>query len=272
MTVDDYHDAVTCKVTGTWHLHNVALKNNLTLDFFTMLSSTSGIAGQQGQANYTAANAFLDAFAVYRQGLGLNANSVALGPLWDVGYMSRNVENLPKTNTSSFTPITEPQFHKIIEYSIKQQISPINKESSSHLITGMAIPLRETSTLRSDARFAGLFFGNATISGRAVDTNSDSKELQVFNLILQGKADSTQLLDAAVDLVGKQLMLSLRLSEAIEPAKPLSSYGMESLAAVELRNWVRMELQADLSMLEIQNATSLIALCEKVLLRIQGSK
>ena len=270
MTVDDYHDANACKVTGTWNLHNVALEMNLTLDFFSMLSSTSGIAGQQGQANYTAANAFLDAFAIYRRNIGLRANSIALGPLWDVGYMSRNVESLPKTNTSSFTPISEPQFHKIMEYSVLQQMSPINEKSASHLITGMAIPLRETSTLRSDARFSGLFFDPTTTSGLTIDSKSDSKELQVFEMLLQGKADSAQLLNAAVDLIGRQLKISLRLSEAIEPAKPLSSYGMESLAAVELRNWVRMELQADLSMLEIQNATSLIALCEKIISKIQG--
>ncbi len=64
-------------------------------------------------------------------------------------------------------------------------------------------------------------------------------------------------------------MTILRLNEPVEPAKPLSSYGMESLAAVELRNWVRMELQADLTMLEILNATSLITLCEKTLTKIK---
>ena len=266
MTAEDFHVAVACKLVGTWNLHHMALEENLSLDFFSILSSTSGVAGQSGQANYVAANAFLDAFAIYRRRLGLQANSIALGPMWDVGYMSRNKESLPRTNTSTFTEITEGLFHKIIEYSILQQIDVINEASASHLITGMAIPLRESSTLRSDARFAGLF-GSAT-SGHVIGSKGGSKELQLFNLLFQSQADDTQLLNAAVELIGQQLMTSLGLSDPIEPARPLSSYGMESLAAVELRNWVRMELQADLTMLEIHNATSLIALCEKIITKM----
>ena len=73
MTVAQFHDAVRCKVQGTWNLHTAAMEQNLSLDFFTMLSSISGLVGQKGQANYAAANTFLDSLAVYRQGLGLPA-------------------------------------------------------------------------------------------------------------------------------------------------------------------------------------------------------
>ena len=79
MTIKDYHDTTAPKVQGTWNIHNAALEENLTLDFFTMLSSISGIVGQKGQANYAAANAFLDSFAGYRKNQGLAACSVALG-------------------------------------------------------------------------------------------------------------------------------------------------------------------------------------------------
>jgi hypothetical protein len=64
MTIDEYHGALACKLQGTWNLHNTALEQNLSLDFFTLLSSISGVVGQKGQANYAAGNAVLDAFAV----------------------------------------------------------------------------------------------------------------------------------------------------------------------------------------------------------------
>ncbi|KAL9616662.1 MAG: hypothetical protein Q9160_008485 [Pyrenula sp. 1 TL-2023] len=269
MTAEDYHVAVACKVSGTWNLHNVAQQENLTLDFFSMLSSTSGVAGQSGQANYVAANAFLDAFANYRRRLGLRANSIALGPMWDVGYMSRNKSSLPQTNTSTFTTISEALFHKIIEYSILQQVDPISEASASHMITGMALPLKESSTLRSDARFKPLFGSAAsspTLAGKQV-----SKELQLFNLQLASQAETPQILTSLIDLVSHQLTPILRLNEPIDPAAALRSYGMESLAAVELRNWVRMELRADVTMLEILDAGSLTALCEKILVKIRQS-
>ena len=52
----------------------------------------------------------------------------------------------------------------------------------------------------------------------------------------------------------------------------MSSYGMELQAAAELCNRVGMEIQADLSILEIQNVTSLIELCEKTIAKTQVQK
>ena len=71
-----------------------------------------------------------------------------------------------------------------------------------------------------------------------------------------------------MDVVNKQFTKILRLGEPMEPAKSLSVYGLDSLAAVEFRKWVGMELNAELTTLEIVNATSLIALCEKIVSKI----
>lgn len=47
MTLEEYHQAVGCKIQGTWNLHDAAEKLGLELDFFTMLSSISGVIGQR---------------------------------------------------------------------------------------------------------------------------------------------------------------------------------------------------------------------------------
>jgi hypothetical protein len=55
----------------------------------------------------------------------------------------------------------------------------------------------------------------------------------------------------------------LRLS-ADEAAKPLGSYGLDSLAAAEFRNWLRLELKVEVTTLEITSAASLMALYERI--------
>ncbi|KAL1642561.1 Type I Iterative PKS [Diplodia intermedia] len=270
MTIDEYHQAVDCKVKGTWNLHNVALEAGQELDFFSMLSSISGVVGQRGQANYAAANAFLDAFAAYRRGLGLRANSIDLGAVEEVGYISRNTELLQNFDAHTWFPINESLFLRIVEQSILQQVRPDYPASDCQLITGLAVPLGAESALLADGRFCTLRIGGAGQDAGAA--NGKDKEMATFLLLARSGSDPAAALAAAVDIVNKQFQKVLRLPVPVEPAKALSSYGLDSLVAVELRNWIRRELSADLTTLDITNAKSLLALCEKIVRKVEAKE
>ena len=278
MTYAEYQAATHAKTIGTWNLHNVAqevLKR--PLDFFTMLSSVGGVVGNKGQANYAAANTFLDAFASFRQSMGLRASSVDLGAIEDIGYIAKHAGDFEnRFDRGLWTPINEAMLRKIMSYSIFQQGSaPLNASSSAQLIAGMTYPLSvEASSFADDPRFAYLFHSHGpglSAAGGVVDGDSSiDHAVKAFHALLSAHADENSLAEAATSLLQTQVASLLRLEAEVEPAKPLMAYGLDSLAAVELRGWLRQNLGAELSTLDVINASSLIALSKNLVSKLAG--
>ncbi|OBK63008.1 polyketide synthase [Mycobacterium colombiense] len=80
LTPDRVDAVLRAKVDGAWNLHE--LTRHLDLSAFVVFSSMAGIVGTPGQANYAAANSFLDGLAAYRRAHGLAGLSLAWG-LWE---------------------------------------------------------------------------------------------------------------------------------------------------------------------------------------------
>lgn len=272
MTIDEYQAALNCKVQGTWNLHNISLEQDLSLDFFTMLSSISGIYGSKGQANYAAANTFLDAFALYRQGLGLPACSVDLGVVVDIGYMAEREDLRNRYDESIWHVIDEKALCRIFELSMHQQGgTPINAQSAAQMITGLRVPQPSDSLLSRDARFTGLFSQGRTAGNQALD-HRGPKDLESILVMIRSNAGARAILDTTTQIMNKYLMKILRVSDSLDFARPLSAYGIDSLAAVEVRNFLKVELRVELTTLEIINSLTLISICERVVKELSKMK
>lgn len=282
MTVEEFHEATACKIQGTWNLHNVALENKADLDFFTLLSSISSVLGNPAQANYASGCSFQDAFASYRHRLGLPASTINLGIIEQIGYMARNEDLLEKNVSSEVANgIDQKLLCKIVAYSILQQSSePVSRDphSQTRMVTGLSMPQPPDSLLRLDARFSPLFVrdGSDAQAGGDAASQDTSQEIKELNLMLRSKnarsANLPQLVDATVSVVSAYLTRAMRLSEPIEPERSLSAYGIDSLAAVEFRNWLRLELGAAMSVIDITTAPSLIILSEKIISKVDGTE
>ncbi|KAF5844025.1 hypothetical protein GGP41_009349 [Bipolaris sorokiniana] len=271
MTLAEYHEAVQCKTRGTWNLHNAAESLGLSLDFFTLLSSISGVIGNRGQANYAAANVFLDSFAAFRRARDQAVCSVNLGVIEDSGVIAET-ENLQNVfDTRVFKGINTGLLAKILYVSVLQQHAHprSSPEANAQLITGLIVPQPADSQLKKDARFSALFEGHSASGGDAGGASGKDAEVQLALLLLKNEsADEGARQKAVVDAINLAFVRMLHLPEAMDVERPLSVYGIDSLAAVELRNWIRTELGALVTTLDVLNASSLTNLSKRVISKI----
>ena len=89
MTFDDWVAATQPKMQGSWNLHETIPED---MDFFVFLSSSAGVIGARGQANYATGNGFQDALAQYRRSKGLAAVSLDLGMILGAGVSKFGIQ------------------------------------------------------------------------------------------------------------------------------------------------------------------------------------
>jgi len=286
MTFDDWHAATAPKTQGTWNLHNATLGHSL--NFFLLFSSLSGTVGNRHQANYASANTFLDAFVQYRTGLGLPASAIDIGAVEDVGYISQTRQLLDRMKTSGFTAVTEQQLLDAVEFAIAgagRQRSPsgLGFCDPNTFVLGLgsdtALNSPNNRAVWKDDRRMAVYHNNihtATLTGEASGLDD---AIKLF--LRRARADPSLLQTSeaghflAVE-IGKKMFGLLLKQDKEEPntTLPLVDMGLDSLLAIELREWWRAAFGFDISTLEMLGMGSLDALGQRAavkLLELYGS-
>ncbi|KAL4982598.1 KR domain-containing protein [Aspergillus falconensis] len=279
MSYKDWQAAYVPKVQGTWNLHRSLEKSRCSVDYFVLFSSWSGLVGQSGQANYAAGNAFLDAFVQYRHSLGRPCSAINIGVVEDVGYVSRNPHLLDHFRATSVHTLQEQNLLDRVQLAIDNSLPAPDQHASAAGPLGLSsytshsqicIGLRTTIPLESqgnrtlwrrDPRMA--LYHNMGASG-AKPTNTANEDDQALDHFLQQAKLTPAILSeqASADLLaeetGKALFnFMLRDHSELDYNVPLANLGVDSLLAIELRNWFRLKMTLDVTVLEILGSGSL---------------
>ncbi|RDW95260.1 hypothetical protein BP5796_01023 [Coleophoma crateriformis] len=262
MSYDSYTEALDPKVKGTWNLHKQFLDG---IDFFIMLSSAAGIGGNPGQANYAAGSTFLDAVARHRASKRMPGVTLDLGVIGDVGYVAENEELATRLNKLGHVFLKEKQLLSMIESAI---IDPIRDPKSSQIVSGLGQE-NEGTPWSTDAKFS-IFRQMASAGEAAYNKQNQESGLPAQLARVKTLQDAASLICKAI--AGK-LSQDFMIAEAdINFEESLASYGVDSLVAVELRNWVSRQLKADISIFDVLQSKSLRTLAEKIALQSEFVK
>lgn len=120
MSWERFTQVMAPKVKGAWYLHQ--LTQQRSLDFFVCFSSMASLLGSPGQANYAAANAFMDGLADYRRRMGLPGLSINWGA-WSQGGMATRVASQyqSRLKTSGIGSISPEQGLQVLEQLLLSQ-------------------------------------------------------------------------------------------------------------------------------------------------------
>jgi NAD(P)-dependent dehydrogenase (short-subunit alcohol dehydrogenase family)/acyl carrier protein len=231
LDADRFARAMAPKVEGAWNLHELTRGDSLRS--FVLFSSAAALLGSPGQANYCAANAFMDALAHHRQQSGLPALSVNWGPWAGVGLAAASPERGERLAARGVRSMEAEAALDTLELALAAgdpQLAALDFDVERWIeAAGGRRPalLRELASGSAPSR-AGLRGG---VAREISALHSTGEQREALELHVRAQVGDVLQIDA----------------QDLELDYSLGDQGMDSLMAVELRNRLETSLGFELS-------------------------
>jgi acyl transferase domain-containing protein/NADPH:quinone reductase-like Zn-dependent oxidoreductase/surfactin synthase thioesterase subunit/SAM-dependent methyltransferase/NAD(P)-dependent dehydrogenase (short-subunit alcohol dehydrogenase family)/aryl carrier-like protein len=246
------------KGIGCWLLHEAT--RDMELDHFVLYSSISSIYGNPGQVSYVAGNSFLENFAQYRRSRGMAAMAINWGVLGDVGFVARSGNVGGLLYKQGWKTFTLKQSTDILEQMLlTNPVQRVATDSDWEMVGNFYPHSCETSRfghLIREKELSAVSSAGGGDGGLNTRLKELSKEEQSDVLVSHLKNTFARVLGAS--------------SDKVDPTEPVTKYGLDSLMANQIRNWIQSSLSVDYSMMRIMKGPTLIEMTEQILNEMNG--
>ncbi|WP_330467809.1 type I polyketide synthase [Micromonospora zamorensis] len=207
------------KVDAGWYLHE--LTRDRELSAFVLFSSAAGVFGNAGQSAYAAGNAFLDALAQHRHGLGLPATSLAWGLWADASDLSANADQR-RLGRGGVLPLTAEQGLALLDagcVSSPPVSVPILLDLAAVAASG-SVPALLRRLVRPARRVAAAATDTSSLRARLADLDRDARRVVLLDVVSSRVA----------------VVLGHPQGWSVDGGQAFGELGFDSLTAVEFRN------------------------------------
>ncbi|KAK7743244.1 Type I Iterative PKS [Cytospora paraplurivora] len=287
MTFQDFTTVTEPKVQGTEILHRVFRSSDL--NFILCLSSFAGINGAAALGSYNAGNTVQDALAhadhhavtsVHQEGSPLRFLTVNFGWTDDVSYTANDDKRQSALRRAGFTPIRGEELERFFQYVLGavMDVESPSRQLRQAIIGADAQSLAGATAPNSNVR-AAMFSHISKARPRGEPAGGGGGK----NVVEADQRNFAQILEdgdlnAVVEFVSRAMTAQLARLIDVDVAAinvrqgSILDLGLDSLVAVELRNWVMKQFNARLQSSEILVEQTLWTLAERIVVRSTGLK
>ncbi|KAH6652982.1 putative polyketide synthase [Truncatella angustata] len=258
MKWEEYNGPIRPKVYGTLNVHNAF--TSVALEFFISLSSSAGVLGTTGQANYAAGNTFQDAFAHAQNSKPGNRTryvALDLGAIGGSNAITRLAARGEELKRQGLLIMTFEELYKGLEYAMGpwavkndcgQIILGFDGKSLSHIDGGANL---------HNPLFQRLLLQNMGANDARNGVVSDSLGADPAKLL-----ENVKTLQEGEDIILKATAekFSVFLDSDVPTDIPIAKLALDSLVSIELKNWMVRTFRAPLQASELAGALSIAAL------------
>ncbi|RYP22866.1 hypothetical protein DL765_001462 [Monosporascus sp. GIB2] len=241
------------------------------------MSSVAGIVGRASLSAYNAGNVYQDALAHYRNMLGERATSLDLGGVADEGYLAQHRHRMADfQRISQVEMLYMKEIYAMLDIHCNGRYTSVDGSRTCQHIVGIRPPAHWSHIEEVPFTLAQPFWGHMHhlpgIEGSAEANNEFAVQAKPHDVAKEVAAAQSTAEAAVITSEALLLRVSTTLGipkERLDPETPLISYGIDSLSAMDLRNWIGRVFNIDIPIFDIQGGASLVEVARTIALKLR---